>query len=52
MAAAAAAKEVVEKKVELMKEVCATSSYFYTSVGVSCGFLPSFQFLFFEFGCR
>jgi hypothetical protein len=38
--APAPAKEVVEKKVELMKEVCSTSPYFHTSVGVSCSFLP------------
>ena len=39
MAAATAgstpAKEVVKKKVELMKEVFSTSPYFHTSVGVS-----------------
>lgn len=43
-------KEVVEKKVELMKEVCSTSPYSHTSVGAPCSFLPSFVFLFFEFG--
>jgi hypothetical protein len=40
MATAAAglapAKEVVEKKVELLKEVLSTSPYFHTSIFVSC----------------
>jgi len=36
---AAPAKEVVEKKVELMKEVFSASPYSHTSIGVSCSSL-------------
>ena len=35
-AGSAPAKEVVEKKVEFMKEVFSTSQCFHTSIGVSC----------------
>jgi hypothetical protein len=38
-AGSAPAKEVVEKKVELMKEVFSTSQCFHTSIGVSCSSL-------------
>lgn len=43
-AGSAPAKEVVEKKVELMKEVFSTSQYFHTSNGVSCSSLRLREF--------